>query len=51
MSPNKYSINIQISHSFIKYFIVPTVYKNKFEGSKIKQMEKKKYLEVVYQQD
>lgn len=50
MSANKYSINIQISLSFIKYFIVPTVYKNKFEGSKIKRMEKK-YLEVVYQQD
>lgn len=46
MSPNKYSINIQISHSCIKYFIVP-----KFEGSKIKEMGNKKNLEMVYEQD
>jgi len=48
--PNKYSINIQISHSCIKYFIVPTIHKNKSKGNKIKKI-KKKNLEMVYQDD
>lgn len=50
MSPNKYPINSQISHSCIKYFIVPTVYKINLRAIKLSKW-KKKNRKMVYQQD